>query len=195
MNKESIHTVRGSRLVLDRIHPKYWYLIRTKGHQEKTANISLQHLGVETFFPNMRKVKIVPRLKQTVICPLFPGYLFCWFNWSTDYRKVKYAHGVWDVVTFGSKPAIVDEATIELIRSRMTNGFVSPSSTNFHQGQEVRIEGGPFHGLEAVFDMDLSGTQRVALLLKTVVYHARIIIDRNQVVKLMEGERERSHSS
>ena len=170
--------------VSDRLHPTNWYLIHTKAHQEKIATSTLQHLEVETLFPELRKKVFRQHKQQTVVLPLFPGYLFCCFNWSRDSRKVNYAHGVANIVKFGSIPARIDVDTIENIQSRMMNGPIVQSSTHLHQGQEVRIEGGPFHGLEAMFDQELTGTQRVALLLKHVAFHARIIIDRDQVQKV-----------
>ena len=42
---------------------------------------------------------------------------------------------------------------------------------------------GHLHDLEAMFDLELTGTHRVALLLTHVSYHARIVINRDQVQK------------
>jgi len=162
----------------------HWYLVHSKPHQESVAVLNLQRLGVETFCPQWRRFKLIRRRKRIAIGPLFPGYLFSRFDMATEFRKVTYAQGVDNVVMFGSIPALVDEPIISSIKARIQNGFAHPQSPFFKVGQVVRIKEGPFLGLEAVFEKDLSGSQQVALLLKTVAYQARIILNREQVSKL-----------
>ncbi len=98
---------------------------------------------------------------------------------TTEYRKVTYAHGVLRVVKFGAAPAVVEEEIIDSIRERVHKGFVHlPLSSSLKSGQIVRINKGPFHGFEAMFEQELNGTQRVALLMKTVAFQGRMVIDR-----------------
>ena len=74
---------------------------------------------------------------------------------------------------------MVDEETIELIHSRVDDKMVVPPLT---PGQIVRIGEGPLCGVQAVFERELSGSQRVVLLLNAVSYQARMTIDREHVV-------------
>ena len=46
--------------------------------------------------------------------------------------------------------------------------FFLPPSVSLQSGQIIRINKGPFHGFEAIFEQELNGTQRVALLMKAV---------------------------
>lgn len=157
-----------------------WYLIHSKARQENVAELNLQRLGVETFCPRFRQLKLTRSKTQGEV--LFPGYLFIKVDMTTEFRKVTYAHGVQRVVKFGSAPAVVEEEIIDSIRKRVQDGFVVlsvPSSLKF--GQIVRINKGPFYGFETIFEEELNGEQRVALLMKTVAFQARIIIDRNCV--------------
>lgn len=158
-----------------------WYLVRSKPRQEGIAAWNLQRLGVEAFCPQFKETKLYRGKKRAVISPLFPGYLFSRFDLSGEYRKVTYAHGVTGVVRFGEYPARVEEEIIETIRARMQEGFVTVSRRSFHTGQTVQIKEGPFKGLLAVFDRELTGTERVALLLKNVSYNARVIIERELI--------------
>ena len=154
-----------------------WYLVRSKPRQEGIAEMNLQRWDVETFCPQLKQTKLIRGKKRTVITPLFPGYLFSRFDLYTEYRKVAYAHGVAAVVMFGTTPAKVDEEIIEAIRARMYEGFVTLSRSKLIPGQTVRIQEGPFKGLLALFERELNGTQRVALLLKNVSYNGRLIMD------------------
>ena len=158
-----------------------WYLIHAKVRQEGTAEMNLQHLGVETFLPRLKQIKANRcQIQAEGKGPLFPGYLFVRVDMSTEFRKVNFAHGVLKVVKFGSAPALVPEEIIHSIRAREDNGLVVlyPSSS-LQAGQAVLIDKGPFSGFEAIFEQELNGIQRVALLLKTVAYQGRIVIDRD----------------
>ena len=158
-----------------------WFLIQSKPRQESVAEANLRRWGVESFCPKMKQTKLYRGRKRTVISPLFPGYLFSKFDFYTEYRKVAYMQGVTGVVMFGSIPAKVDQEIIEAIRVRLDQGFITLAPSKFISGETVQIQDGPLKGLLAVFERELTGTQRVALLLKSVSYNARIIVDREWV--------------
>lgn len=161
-----------------------WHLVHTKPRQEKQADAALQRVGVEVFHPRLMKNKMIRRKEQTIIAPLFPGYLFARFNLETHYRAVHYARGVQNLVSFGSDLAIVEDEVIESIRSRMQNGYVALPPPSFTQGQIVRIQKGPFEGLDAIFEREMSDHQRVMLLFQELSFQGRMIVDIGDVVNL-----------
>jgi len=159
-----------------------WYLVHTKTHSEKTAEMNLQQLGVEVFCPLLQQEKIIRRKRQHVVAPLFPGYLFAKFDPNHQYRAVHYATGISKVVMFGATPAKVEEELIEALKAKMLNGIMRVAMQSaFKPGQKVRIQDGPFRGLEAVFECEMSDHQRVALLLQAVGYQARVVLRTEQV--------------
>lgn len=164
-----------------------WYLVRSKPHQESVAVMRLNQLGIETFCPYRKKVKRGKDTYKTDGSPLFPGYLFSKFNGDTQHRLVTYAQGVGKVVTFGEHPAIVDKEIVESITARMQNGLVVLETQSFKSGDRVLIHEGPFEGFQAIFEKELAGTERVALLFQAVSYQARVLIDRNFVENIGVG--------
>lgn len=161
-----------------------WYLIQSKVHHENVAHSNLQQLGVQAFYPRFTRAKTFRGKFRNVEEALFPGYLFVRIDASTEFRKVAYAQGVLRVVTFGSKPAMVSEDIIRSIQSRIHDGaavVIPDSPLKVKPGQIIRVQKGPFNGLEAVFEHEISGTQRVALLLKAVAFQGKIIIDRHSI--------------
>jgi len=158
-----------------------WYLIKSKTRQETIAEANLRRWGVESFCPQLKQTKMSRGKKRTAISPLFPGYLFSRFNLYADYRKVAYTHGVAEIVRFGALPAKVEEEIIETIRARMHQGYVTVESSPLRAGQTVQIQEGPLKGLLAIFERELTGTERVAILLKTVSSNVRVIIGREWV--------------
>lgn len=161
-----------------------WYAVNTKPHQEDLAECSLKRLGVETFCPLLKQMKVIRRKRRVVVAPLFPGYIFARFRLDVHYRSVNYAQGVRKLVAFGQMPTVVDDAIIESIRSRIHDGFIGISSTALTPGQVVMIQQGPLQGLEAIFNQELSDRQRVVLLLRTLSYQARVVTSRELVVGL-----------
>jgi len=160
----------------------HWYAVRTKPNQERQAELSVQRLGVETFYPQMKQRRVIRRREQTIIGSLFPGYLFARLNMAVHYRAAKYARGVLDLVAFGSIPAIVDDEIIEGMRARLRDGCLTLPAPALTPGEVVRIQAGPLQGLEAVFEREMSDHQRIVLLLRTLTYQARVVLPFEQVV-------------
>lgn len=162
---------------------RHWYAINTKPHQEVVAETSLRQLGVETFCPFLKEGRMIRRKFQEAMSPLFPGYLFAKFSLENGYRGILYARGVKRVVAFGPSPAPVEEGMINGIRARLDNGVLILGS-RFSHGQAVRIHDGLLHGLEAVFEREMKGTQRAVLLLNALSYQARIVVNLRSIVNL-----------
>ncbi len=160
----------------------HWYAVRAKPNHERQAELSLQRLGVETFYPQMKQRRVIRRREQMIIGSLFPGYLFARLNLAVHYRAAKYARGVLDLVAFGSIPAIVDDEIIEGMRARVQDGYVALPAPVLIPGEVVRIHAGHLQGLEAVFEREMSDHQRVVLLLRTLTYQARVVLPVEQVV-------------
>ena len=153
-----------------------WYVIHAKPHQESAVELHLRQLGMEAFCPRLKETKIIRRKRQSVVAPLFPGYLFSRFVLKDHYRAVVYARGVRRVVCCGSTPAPIEDQLLEGIRRQHIDGCVTVPASRFAPGQTIRIREGSLCGLEAVFERELSGPQRAVLLLKALSYQARVIV-------------------
>ena len=159
-----------------------WYTVYTKPNHERQAELSLQRLGVETFYPQVKQRKVIRRKEQTVIGSLFPRYFFARLNLETHYRAATYARGVRNLVAFGSLPVTVDEEIIQGIRARLQDGYLAVPTQSFTPGEVVRIHTGLLQGLEAIFERELTDQQRAVLLLRTLAFQARVVVPLEQVV-------------
>jgi transcription antitermination factor NusG len=79
---------------------------------------------------------------------------------------------------------MVDESIIESIKSRLKEDGTALQGPIFTPGQTVRIQGGAFEGLEAVFERELSDRQRAMVLLQVLSGQTRLIVDLAQVSNL-----------
>lgn len=163
---------------------KCWYAVHTKPHSETVAQSNLESLGIEVFLPLFREHKGGRGRSHPVRSPLFPGYLFARVDMLAQYRTVTYARGVRRIVAFGSVPAVVDDGIVSSIQRQTIDGVIELSEGRLTPGQIVRIHDGLLHGLEAVFEKKMSGTRRAVLLLKTLSYQARVIVETQHVANL-----------
>lgn len=162
----------------------HWYVVGTKPHHERIAEIALEQFGVEIFSPLIKEHRVVRRVRREVVSPMFPGYLFARFELETQYRAVIHARGVRKVVSFGESPAIVDDAMIDTIKGKLSKGCLVLPSSEFRSGQVVRIHEGPLRGLEGVFQKQISGSQRAILLLRALSYQAKVVVHLGDIVNL-----------
>ncbi len=161
-----------------------WYAVHTKPRQENVAQTSLEREGLTTFFPKLRRRRTIRRVRKWVINPLFPGYLFARFDADRQARLVKYANGVINIVSFGGKPALVEEALLDQIRAHAEQDVVTVQPTHFQPGEAVEIQAGPLRGLQGIFEREMSDSERVIILLDTLAKGARVEIPRELLEKV-----------
>jgi transcription antitermination factor NusG len=94
---------------------------------------------------------------------------------------VKYTRGIKTIVNFGGRIVPVRDELIDFIRSRLEEGVATIQQRKFHEGERVFIKDGPFKNLSGVFEKELDGKERVAILLDGINYCARMEIDRDLI--------------
>jgi len=162
-----------------------WYLVRTKPHKERFVCGRLGRLVSETFLP-MLKLPLTRSSRSTSsLAPLFPQYVFARLHITTQFFQVRYMPGVTGLVSTGCEPLAVPTAIVDSVRSRCTNDILQLNPTPLRRGEDVRIIDGPFRDLDAIFEGYLSGTKRVAILMKSIGgCGVRVIADASAVARL-----------
>ncbi len=137
-------------------------------------------LGLETFFPRLRRKKTVRRVRREVTEALFPRYLFCKLDLAESLRAVTYGRDVINIVNAGGVPIRVSEATIRQIRdwTGKDDDVLAIEPSPVKKGDRVRVVDGPMQGFEAIFMGDVSRGERVAILLDLMNAEAKTEIDR-----------------
>ncbi len=164
-----------------------WYVIKTQPKQEVRAECNLRAWNINTFNPKISERSTSPfsGLVSYVIKPLFSRYIFAQFDVSSSYRRVCFTRGVHSVVNFGSGPVSVDDEIIKFIQSRVGEDGLVKLDNELNQGDPVMIERGPLKHMVGVFQHDIKGTDRVAILLTAISYQGRVIIEKNQIKKIV----------
>jgi transcriptional antiterminator RfaH len=163
-----------------------WFCIQTKPLKEVSAvRYCREQLGVEAYFPKLRRQKRIRRVRREVISPLFPRYFFCRFDPAMHYRAVRYAPDVIDLVSFGGKPALVSDTMIAELRGWAGEALdLITIQPGLQPGDAVQISDGPMRGLHAVILHETSDPDRVAVLLSILSCGAKLVIDRSQLERV-----------
>jgi transcriptional antiterminator RfaH len=135
-----------------------WYLIQTKPRQESRAEDNLRRQQFECYRP----IKPCDSRNDKADEALFPGYLFIRLDRHLDnWYPIRSTRGVARVVAFGSDPTPVRDELIEQLRRRLATPAHKPQ---FEPGERVRLHGGSFNELEAIF-VSSDGEKRSVILL------------------------------
>ncbi len=165
-----------------------WFCLRSQVKHEQVAASHLERMGdIEVFNPRIRFARSTRRGPVWVIESLFPNYLFARFDWRTSLNRVHFAPGVNGIVHFGSQWPIIADETIAELRKLAGNGELQDTERPFVVGDNVRICGGPLHGLEAVITGVMPGQQRVAVLLDFLGRQSMVNVATNSVTRVMPG--------
>jgi transcriptional antiterminator RfaH len=161
---------------------KKWYVVCTKSKNEERAANNLMGGKIEVLAPKIKFKKYKEGKFVYITEPMFPGYIFVKFHPIDEYRLVKYTRGIRNIVNFNGKIVPLQDEMITFIRSRLETGDVATiQKKELKKGEKVIIQEGPFKGLGGVFEKELDGKERVAILLDGVGYCARMEIDRELV--------------
>lgn len=145
-----------------------WLVIMTKPRMENEAKEHLIRQMFEVYLPLWVDLKRRPGGWQRVQSAMFPRYLFVRPSCAEQsISPILSTRGVSQMVRFGMVPARASDGLIEEIRAlesfhQSQDNELEP----FKKGDQVRVLGGPFKGVDAeVFACD---QQRVILLLQVL---------------------------
>jgi len=134
----------------------------------------------EAFLP-----KIPKKSRKRVEEPLFPGYLFVRLNLGlSNWVKIKYFPGVRKILSFGNNPTPVPEAIIATIKQKIKSNDYSYKVLPFKKGDRVRFAKGPLEGLEGIFTGEVSGKDRVKILLEAVRWASIVEVETSELTKV-----------
>lgn len=165
-----------------------WYVLKTKPHSEEIAVAALKQSGIEVYLPQLHAS--ATRSRKPRPQPLFPGYLFFWLEPDSRYWSyVRWANGVAYLLTDDGGPIPLPAELIgEIQRGELYhwNRVEERTMRPFERGEKLEIVSGPFKGLEAIFDREMSAAGRCQVLIN--------ILGRLSIVRLGKGALERTRN-
>jgi transcriptional antiterminator RfaH len=143
---------------------KRWYVAFTKARHEETAQYFLNLKGLDVFYPKL----LLPFANRggRQILPLFPNYIFVHIDIaSREYSQVLWCRGIKRFISFGDRPASVEDSVIKFMRDQANEDGLIAARSNVKVGDEVRITNGPFKGLVGIIQEPPDAKCRVKVLM------------------------------
>ena len=160
-----------------------WHAALCKPRSEVLAETNLRRQGYQVFLPRLATQR--RRLGRWVdtVEPLFPRYIF--LAVSDEHQSlapVRSTLGVAGLVRFGGEPAIIAGEVVDSLRARHDPATgICARRSQFKPGARVAFQGGPFNGLDGVFELD-AGRDRVFVLLEFLGKANRVKVLRDWLV-------------
>lgn len=129
--------------------PMAWFAAYTCAHHEKQVARQLTDRRIECFLPFYRAIHRWKDRRKELDIPLFPGYVFVQLP-AEDRLRVLQVPGVVRFVSFGGRPAPLEDAEIESLRNGIVNGVRAEPHPYLKIGRRVRVKHGPLAGTEGI---------------------------------------------
>ncbi|ASI88789.1 MULTISPECIES: transcription/translation regulatory transformer protein RfaH [Vibrio] len=156
---------------------KRWYLLYCKRGEQARAKMHLENQGLECYYPEISVEKILRGKRQNVKEPLFPSYVFVKFDYEVgpSFTTVRSTRGVVDFIRFGAHPKEINGDLIFELRSIVHCD--EPDCADLpDKGECVRVIGGQFAGIEAIFQ-EADGEARSIMLVNLINKQVPVSID------------------
>jgi transcriptional antiterminator RfaH len=161
-----------------------WFCIHAKPKHEHIAAAHLLLVPeTEVFLPRIRFERPFKGTKIWVVEPLFPTYLFARFDFKRSLAHVRYSSGVHSIVHFGVQIPVIPDAVVAEMRAELGTECIRLVDPAFTVGDEVRIVGGAFAGLQALVTRLMPARERVGVLLEFLGRQVMVEVETAAILK------------
>jgi transcriptional antiterminator RfaH len=162
----------------------HWFCVRAKPKHEHIAAAHLRLMPeIEVFLPRIRFERPFKGTKIWVTEALFPNYLFARFNIRQGIAQIRYSAGVQTIVHFGLQIPVIPDPVIASLKAELGTEAIRQVDPGFAVGEEIKIVGGPFGGLQALITRVLPARQRVAVLLDFLGRQVMVEVETDAILK------------
>ena len=145
----------------DSISKPSWYALQVRSRKEGYVASQIEGQGYECLLPTYKSVRKWSDRVKEVEQPLFPGYLFCRFDFQNR-RPVITTPGVLQIVGYGRTAVPVSDEEIQSLQLAVSSGMPKQPWPYLEVGQRVRVNYGTLSGLEGIL-VNVKGNHRVIL--------------------------------
>lgn len=121
-----------------------WCVVQVRPQREATVARTIDAMGFDQFFPVERVRQLRRHRTQTIARPLYPTYLFA--SYADEYQRhaIRMVRDVTGILTAnGHWQARLAREVDSLRRWLGEHPDAMASSEDYHEGQAVRVTGGP----------------------------------------------------
>lgn len=167
---------------------KKWFVLQTRPRNESVVQKQVQARCIETFLPQIEKIRIWSDRKKKIQEPLFPGYVFVHGSEDERVSAISGTAGALKYVFFEGRPAEVSEREIMLIRDSLKEPEkISLEQMKISRGDEIVVTHGVFKGMKGRVN-EFRGNYKLTVNLEELSYSFSIILSLGEVELLKATE-------
>jgi len=144
----------------------------------------LQGQGFECFLPLYKSIRRWSDRLKEVEQPLFPGYMFCRFDFQNR-RPILMTPGVQQIVGVGRTAIPVEDSELESIRAALASELPNRPWPYLQIGERVRVNYGSLNNLEGIL-INFKGSHRIVLSVTLLQRSVAMEIDLAWVTPVQE---------
>lgn len=161
-----------------------WYAIQTRGAWEPRVRDRLRELAITEFWPTYNvKSRWSDRIKILEVS-LFPCYVFGQFTLLNSWHSIVELPGVLRILGTIAEPQPIDDSDIQTVRRLMSSPELLLPCPFLAAGDLVRIERGPWTGVEGIAVKTKAGGCRVVVSIKKIGCSCSVEVDTQWLQKL-----------
>jgi transcription antitermination factor NusG len=167
-----------------------WYALFVRPRHEKAVAAMLTHKGLNVFLPLISFSRLWSRRRADVQLPMFPCYVFCHFDVSSQRVLVLGTAGVARIVGLCHTATPVEDSEIAAIMRVVEAGAASEPCPYSSRGQTVCITTGALAGMEGIL-IKFKNRHRLVLSIELLQRSVAVEIEDSCVesVRLQESGR------
>ena len=138
-----------------------WYALQVHARKEQLVASQLENRNLECFLPTYKSLRKWSDRTKEIQQALFPGYVFCRFEYGNR-QPVVMTTGVTQVVGTGKVAIPIADSEIEALQVAVSSGMPTQPWPYLRTGEYVRINYGHLAGLQGIL-VNFKGNHRVVL--------------------------------
>jgi transcription antitermination factor NusG len=166
-----------------------WYALQVNCRKESSIASQIEGRGFECFLPTYKSLRKWSDRTKEVDQALFPGYLFCRFEYQ-ERQPIVTAAGVVQVVGNGRIAIAIPDAEIEALQVAVSSGIPAQPWPYLKAGELVRVNYGHLSGLEGIL-VNFKGNHRVVLSVTLLQRSLALEVDLSWVSAVAPQKQER----
>lgn len=159
-----------------------WFALQVWSRRESMVATQLRGQGYDCFLPTYVAVRRWSDRAKQIEQPLFPGYLFCRFDF-TNRRPIVLTPGVVQIVGVGGKPAPLEDSEVQAVQEAVASGLPRQPWPYLEIGESVRVDQGSLNGLEGLL-VSIKGHHRVIISITLLQRSVALEIDMSWITPL-----------
>jgi transcription antitermination factor NusG len=138
-----------------------WYALHVHARKEQLVASQLQTRNLECFLPTYKSLRKWSDRTKEIQQALFPGYVFCRFDYENR-QPVVMTTGVTQVVGTGKVAIPIADCEIQALQVAVSSGIPAQPWPYLRTGEYVQVNYGHLTGLQGIL-VNFKGNHRVVL--------------------------------